>query len=198
MLKSQSKKFKDNSAFKGKVFEDRLDTIEDKYGKRTRKLVEVKEDESYLEEVDKDTGPITVALEEEANIKKEKKQKEEEMNYLDGLKKDPRSYRINLAEAGMYGLTDIDWPLFWEYHCIPTEQGKTIRVYEKDIQTKDGILFVLRAPNKITYLKGMSCSYDIPVDLKGVEEMLVVVEDTLDSYGRNSGKEIFTGNKKVN
>lgn len=185
-----SKNFKKDSVFLSKRFENRLDTIEKRLGKRARKQVEADESEKYLLEVDKPTGPEYVAQEETKKLKEAKDQKDEIANYLD-MSHGFSSYRANLAEWGMWTLMQKDFPPGFEYHCIPTKSGP-LNIYGKNFTAKDGILFVLKAPSGKVYAKAVTCSYMPEVDVKAVGLLAVEVENTVDSL-----KGILLSDKKI-
>jgi hypothetical protein len=171
--------FKRNSVFKSKEFEDHLDTIEEKQGLRTRKEVEGMEGNYDLEQTDKDSGPEYVAKQETEKLKQSAIKKEATIDYVASTITH-ESYRANLAEWGMWLLMQKDFPSRFEYHCIPTKDGD-LNIYGKNFFTKEGILFVLKAPNGKVFIKAVQCSYMPKVDVNAVGLLSVEVENTVDS-----------------
>jgi len=140
-----------------------------------------------------ESGTAYVKKTEEAKLKQAFDQKLAAMDYLSGL---PHvSYRTNLAEWGMWKLMNIDWPVGWEYHCIPTKQGE-MNVYGKRFDTQDGILFVLKSPKGTVFMKAVSCNYDPEIDTHALTQLSVECENTLDSF-RGSLSEVREKPKSI-
>ncbi len=174
-----SKDFKKASLFKSKSFEDPLNEIEKKHGKRMRKEAEAEEGDYDLLQTDKDSGPEYVAMQETQKLKDSKAKKEEAADYVANTLSH-ESYRANLAEWGMYLLMQKDFPIGFEYHCIPTKDG-SLNIYGKHFFTQEGILFVLKAPNGKVFIKAVMCCYQSEIDVNAVGLLSVEMENTVDS-----------------
>jgi hypothetical protein len=111
------------------------------------------------------------------------KQRETVTDIADLLKGRPWDYMSNMAEWAMWLLMHIEWTIGWDYHCIPTKSGNK-NIYGKNFATKDGILFVLKAPNGKVFVRAMSCCFDAPIDINAVTTFVVQAENTLDQYNR--------------
>lgn len=167
---------------KQKDFRNSLEELKEKSGQKAVDAEIAKKQNSFLENMeDDDKATNYIRDTEEAKLLKARKQKEEAMNYVDIMRGSPSSYRVNLAEWGMWKLMSIDWPLGWEYHCVPSTLG-SMNIYGKRFDTKEGILFVIRSPAKQVYIKAMSCSYKPEIDIPATTNMVIIAENTLDSY----------------
>lgn len=138
-------------------------------------------DEDFLAKMDtEESGRQYVAEKEEAKKQKQVDQTLEIADRLDMSKKSFSSYRVNVAEYGMWLLIKKDFPAGYEYHCIPTKPGH-LDVYGKSMETKEGILFVLKDKSGKVYAHGMRLSYKPLVDEKAVRLMATNVENTVDA-----------------
>lgn len=157
------------------------------YEKKGKKAAEeeLKEDQlAFLDKMESEQSATAHIKEtEDEKLKKGKEVKEEVMDFLDFNRKSYSSYRVNLSEWGMYQLMSMDLPFGWHYHCIPTKTDK-LDIYGKSFDTKEGIVFVLRSPDKKVYVRAMRCTYEVPLDLRAMTNMLLSVENTVENYGK--------------
>ena len=146
------------------------------------KEIQEQKDIEFIETMEKDDDVTDkyIADTEQAKLKKTHEQREEMANALDMLT-GKSSYRVNIAEYGMYVLMHSGFSSRYEYHCVPTKKGQ-INVYGKSIDVEDGLLFVLKdTKTGKVYTSGMLCSYDAQIDLYGIHVMATNVENRVDS-----------------
>jgi hypothetical protein len=144
----------------------------------TVEKIKDKHDEKFVEDMESEFAADIVASKEREKEGREQKRQDDVKNMLD-LSPGLTSYRANLAEWGMYLMMQLGMGHNWEYHCVPTKKGR-IPVYEKSLDVEEGILFVLRSPDKKTYAKGMKVSYMVEVDTVAVQSLVQEVENTYD------------------
>ena len=191
LKRHMSTNFKKGSAFKDDKFKyenedftpEELKDLERKdFNPKLLEDIQEKKDEDFVE-VMEDDERATAYVEgvEKAKISKAKDLRDEAANYVDlGRKGSFASYRINLAEWGMWTLMQKGFPKGYEYHCIPTKEG-SLDIYGKNFKTRDGIIFVLKDKEGKVYIRAMGISLNTEIDVSNIQLMAVEVENTIDA-----------------
>jgi len=78
----------------------------------------------------------------------------------------------------------------WTIWIVQTN-GEDINVHGKNFKTQDGIVFILRSPSNGVYMRAIGVAYDAIVDMKNMDTMIVIMENTIDS-----AKGILLGDNK--
>jgi len=161
--------------------EDAKDTLQTKYSKEEENKIINEEQLKFVETMEDDAKALShVTMTETAKQAALAKQQEQTLDQLDSFKHSYSAYRANLAEWGMWKLMNIEWPIGWEYHCVPTTSG-TQNIYGKNFNTKEGIIFVVKDPRGKVYIRAMLCHYDPEIDSRAVTNYVIQAENTLDT-----------------
>lgn len=204
--------FKDSSAFKDDKFKyenenftpEEMKELERKnFDPRIEKEIQDKKDLEFMETME-DDDRATKYIESVETLKMQRAQdlKDEAANYVDMAKGGSyNSYKVNLAEWGMWLLMQKRFPKGYEYHCIPTKPGN-LDIYGRNFDTKDGVLFVLKDKQGKIYIKAMGISLNTEVDVGAVQLLAVEVENTIDYIEGNlealdSGNVVDDAVKKI-
>lgn len=183
--------FKKSSAFKDDKFKyesedftpEEMKELERKgFDPEVAKKIQEEKDLKFMETMEDDSRAADyVESVETLKMKRAQKLKEEVADYVDMAKGGSySSYKVNLAEWGMWLLMQKNFPKGYEYHCIPTKPGD-LNIYGRNFETKDGVLFVLKDKQGRVYIKAMGISLDTMADVTSVQLLAVEVENTIDA-----------------
>lgn|SRR3990167_851487 len=112
--------------------------------------------------------------------KEEKKSQDNLKSYLEIRRQARYGYRERLATYAFERMVQQNFPLEWEYYCIPTD-GRNMMIFGKGFKTKEGILFIIKSPKGDVYVRGVALVHDPEYDVNAVNIMVIQVENTIDS-----------------
>ena len=112
--------------------------------KHESKTKEANESDEYFRQVDAPGGWKYVKQYEEAEAKKARVKKGDELFGLGGKKKSRFAYIRGMADLLQAKLDKIDWDKGWEAAAIPTS-GSPISLYGNRFETEEGVVMVVRS-----------------------------------------------------
>ncbi len=165
--------------FDSQTVKDIKKTPEHSRDKRLKEAIE-KQDYEFVEKMeDDDSAAKYVEQTEQEKMKRAAMQTEEAADFLDFKGKSTSSYIAGAAEYGTWLLLHKYFPQGYDYMVVPTKTGTT-RICGRTLDTREGVVFVLKDPRGGIRMSAMGLSFDPMVDVRGLQMMAVNVENTVD------------------
>lgn len=125
-------------------------------------------------------GAREIARQEKLKTEADQRDKEQAVEKLKRKSKTfESSYKRELADYLVKHLNILDWIKGWRAHVLVTD-GTPISIYNKQFQTKNGILLIVETAKGNILHQGMLVTGEAPIDMAGALTMCVQMENTLD------------------
>lgn len=151
--------------------------------KEIAKKKELGEAEEYVKQIEdssEEVGRKYVIDTLQAEEKIAKTKIDDVLTSLETKKSQHFSYRRSLADYGNWMLEEIK-EKGWELEFVPTD-GSWINIFGKGIQSKEGIILVIKNPSGRFGVRGFRTTYIPEWDENAIRMFFVQAENTMDSY----------------